>query len=79
MFLKEIRSDWHYEINNPDEWVDEFPQCGGVLQSPINIETSLAKYNKALKPIAFINYDYNYFWNFTNNGHTSENISLEPG
>jgi len=72
-------SDWHYEQGNPNEWVDEYPQCGGVLQSPINVETAKAKFNPNLGPINFFNYDLNVYLNFTNNGHTSKRIiSLRP-
>lgn len=61
---------WHYELGKTDQWVDEYPACGGSSQSPINIETSKVKKLKNLYRIMFKNYDTIYLFNFTNNGHT---------
>ena len=41
------------------------------MQSPINVQSSMAIYNRRLRHIVFNNYDSYASWNFTNNGHTS--------
>ena len=55
-----------YFIKTKKKWT-----CSGAQQSPINIETSIAKVNIALAPINFNYYDQIVKLNITNNGHTS--------
>jgi carbonic anhydrase len=49
---------------------DGFPACGGQEQSPINIKTLQVVYDPRLTPFELINYDFDYVWNITNDGHT---------
>uniref|UniRef100_A0A672HJS0 Carbonic anhydrase n=1 Tax=Salarias fasciatus TaxID=181472 RepID=A0A672HJS0_SALFA len=39
---------------NPSHWAAQFPSCGGLRQSPINIVTSKVHINSALPPFDFI-------------------------
>lgn len=52
-------------FSEPSHWAVQFPSCGGLRQSPINIVTSKVHLNRALPPFTFI-------------GHTSRiNITVE--
>uniref|UniRef100_A0A665TFH3 Carbonic anhydrase n=1 Tax=Echeneis naucrates TaxID=173247 RepID=A0A665TFH3_ECHNA len=39
---------------DPNHWAAQFPSCGGLRQSPINIVTSKVHINSALPPFTFI-------------------------
>lgn len=71
MVISSESGEWNYGSMGPDEWFEQYPQCAGILQSPINIVSSSAVYNSKLSDILFINYDKILYWNATNNGHTS--------
>lgn len=60
-------------ISGPDHWHIDYPHCGGVRQSPIDIATADVVVDSAhLTPIVFSGYDQVSNTNFTlnNNGHT---------
>lgn len=66
---------WTYTgSEGPDHWHLDYPHCGGVKQSPINIVTSdVIVDSKRLTPIEFRNYDKakeNAQYTLINNGHT---------
>ncbi|CAF0736258.1 unnamed protein product [Brachionus calyciflorus] len=69
---------WNYREHGPDEWPKEFPQCGGKQQSPIDLDTTIAQFNKDLKPINFNNYDQNLLWNITNDGKSIYGRMINP-
>ncbi len=62
--------EWNYGEYGPDVWSEQYPTCGGQLQSPINILTACTTY-KNFTPFVFGS-GYNEEHNFTlrNNGHT---------
>ncbi len=63
---------WNYFEKGPDYWkVIPDSQCNGRMQSPINIVTNAAAYDKSLSDISFNNYDAEINWNLTNTGYTS--------
>ena len=64
-------TEWNYKENGPDEWPVEYSGCNGRQQSPIDLITSIAKYNDKLKPINFNNYNQNIRWNISNTGNSS--------
>ena len=68
----EGHKEWNYDVLGPDEWPHEFKACKGALQSPINLDTSIADYDPKLSDINFFNYERILHWNMSNNGHTSK-------
>uniref|UniRef100_A0A8C6SPS1 Carbonic anhydrase IV c n=1 Tax=Neogobius melanostomus TaxID=47308 RepID=A0A8C6SPS1_9GOBI len=42
---------------DPSHWVGQFPNCGGLRQSPINIVTGKAHVNSALTPLTFLGHN----------------------
>ncbi|CAD6215980.1 GSCOCG00004284001-RA-CDS [Cotesia congregata] len=48
-----ISADYSYK--NADEWANEYPQCGGSLQSPINLTWHLVDDSDSNEPIIFEN------------------------
>jgi carbonic anhydrase len=64
---------WDYKRHGPDEWHDHFSNCSGRMQSPIDLNTTIAKYNRDLKNVVFNNYNRLLTWNITNNGHSGTN------
>lgn len=61
---------WNYDREGPDFWKEEFLNCKGQKQSPIDITTDYLQYDSNLKSINFFNYDKNSNWNISHNGHT---------
>ncbi|RNA40423.1 carbonic anhydrase 7, partial [Brachionus plicatilis] len=61
---------WNYESEGPDFWKEEFLNCRGEKQSPIDIAPDYLKYDPNLKPLNFINYEKYSNWNVSHNGHT---------
>jgi carbonic anhydrase len=67
---------WNYFDKGPDYW-PRIPsadlannQCNGRMQSPINIVTNAAAYDKSLSDISFNNYDAEINWDIRNTGYT---------
>ncbi|MEJ1272470.1 carbonic anhydrase 6 [Cricetulus griseus] len=59
-------------------WSKEYPDCGGLKQSPINLQTKKVKFFECLKPTSLIGFrDDNLEFSMTNNGHTVQ-ITLPP-
>lgn len=54
------------------EWSEFFPDCGGFIQSPIDVDTSQTWYDPSLSPIRPLGYDQHGHEPFalSNNGHT---------
>lgn len=73
---------WTYRgSKGPDYWHLDYPHCGGVKQSPINVVTSdVIVDTDRLRPIVFTGYDAVYNVNMTleNNGHTVQVDLNEP-
>jgi len=56
----------------PDHWAEKFPECGGKLQNPVDIEEHLVRMVR-LPPLAFHGFNRRPLSsNLTNNGHTGE-------
>ncbi|XP_028849671.1 carbonic anhydrase 6 isoform X1 [Denticeps clupeoides] len=72
---------WTYTEGSLDQkhWADDYPACGGRMQSPIDIQRRSVKYNKRLLQLKLEGYDEIAKGNFTmvNNGHTVL-INLPP-
>ncbi|XP_063307349.1 carbonic anhydrase 2-like [Pelobates fuscus] len=67
---------WGYGPDNgPDTWHHSFPIAQGDHQSPIDINTSQAKYDASLKPVS-IHYDPSTAKVILNNGHAF-NVEFE--
>ncbi|KAK6967451.1 carbonic anhydrase 2, partial [Biomphalaria glabrata] len=59
----------------PDKWSVEYPDCGGVMQSPISISTEDALYDPKLSYFNLTNYNMTKGVNMTlvnKGGHTAE-------
>ncbi|TNN80959.1 Carbonic anhydrase 14 [Liparis tanakae] len=56
------------------EWSQYFPDCGGTSQSPVDVVTTLTKYDPSLTPLTPLGYSQHGNKPFTmyNNGHTVE-------
>ncbi|XP_053560816.1 carbonic anhydrase 4 [Bombina bombina] len=69
---------WCYEsiqadgCPGPSKWTDEFKDCGGHKQSPINIDTKNVASDSNLKSFAFKGYDSSISTTIKNNGHSAE-------
>ena len=61
---------------DPSQWSNDYPDCGGEHQSPININSSTVV-RVDFPQFTFLNYDKVFPETVTNNGHTS-NINKEP-
>jgi carbonic anhydrase len=61
---------WNYGSEGPDFWKEEFRNCKGQKQSPIDITQEFLEYDSNLKQISFSNYDIISKWNVSHNGHT---------
>ncbi|XP_031535320.2 carbonic anhydrase 12 isoform X1 [Vicugna pacos] len=66
-------SKWTYF--GPDgekNWSKNYPSCGGLLQSPIDLHGDILQYNASLGPLAFQGYNAsaNQPFILTNNGHS---------
>ncbi|KAF7656780.1 hypothetical protein LDENG_00036330 [Lucifuga dentata] len=55
----------------PGNWETQFPRCGGLRQSPINIVTSKAHLNSALAPLEFIGHTNRINITVENKGHSA--------
>lgn len=44
-------------FKGPDQWKSHFPHCGGMRQSPIDINTDHVLYNENLSDLKLLNYD----------------------
>ncbi|XP_072301704.1 carbonic anhydrase IV c [Eucyclogobius newberryi] len=70
---------WCYDAQNsceeacpdPSRWAAQFPSCGGLRQSPINIVTSKAHSNSALPPFNFIGHDEHINISLMNTGNSA--------
>ncbi|KAH3754256.1 carbonic anhydrase-like [Dreissena polymorpha] len=65
---------WTYKDSlGPDHWHLDYPHCGGIRQSPIDLQTRDVVVDQAyLSPIIFSGYDRapKLFYTLENNGHT---------
>ena len=68
---------WNYESEGPDFWKEEFLNCKGQKQSPIDITKDSLEYDSNLKKISFNNYENESSWNVSHNGHTGINLPIE--
>jgi carbonic anhydrase len=56
---REVSAGWGYHNNagtGPDQWKNDFPDCGGAMQSPINVVTKYAVSDRNLEPFNFSDY-----------------------
>ncbi|XP_041094864.1 carbonic anhydrase 14 isoform X2 [Polyodon spathula] len=69
----------HTGSHGQSHWAELFPSCGGLSQSPVNIETGCVKLDPSLHPIEPQGYSSpsSDFFTLENNGHSVE-MSL-PG
>nr|XP_005293727.2 LOW QUALITY PROTEIN: carbonic anhydrase 14 [Chrysemys picta bellii] len=73
-------SHWTYKgPHGQAHWSDDYPDCGGQAQSPIDIQTKSVQHDPALPPIEPQGYGAlgNGAFTLLNNGHTVE-MSLPP-
>ncbi|XP_035758608.1 carbonic anhydrase 9 isoform X2 [Egretta garzetta] len=63
-------SHWSYE--DREHWGVDYPDCGGTMQSPINIETAKTIFSPELRPIQLSGYSLpaSEKLKLRNNGHT---------
>nr|XP_045006741.1 carbonic anhydrase 6 [Jaculus jaculus] len=63
---------WSYSDGELNElsWPEEYPECGGQRQSPINVQRRSVKFNPLLKPLNLTGYEKEGDFPMTNNGHT---------
>ncbi|XP_056262032.1 carbonic anhydrase 14 [Pseudoliparis swirei] len=65
---------WSYAgLVGQSEWSQYFPDCGGTSQSPVDVVTTLIKYDPSLIPLTPLGYSQHGNKPFTmyNNGHTA--------
>ncbi|XP_034410234.1 carbonic anhydrase 14 [Cyclopterus lumpus] len=65
---------WTYAgLVGQSEWSQYFPECGGTSQSPVDVVTTLTKYDPSLIPLTPLGYSQHGNKPFTmyNNGHTA--------
>ncbi|XP_069893043.1 carbonic anhydrase 6 [Dipodomys merriami] len=74
-------ADWTYSEGVLDEthWPEEYPDCGGQRQSPIDLQRRKVRFNPDLQPLELTGYGDSQGSPFlmTNNGHTVQ-ITLPP-
>ena len=61
-------------------WHKYFPECDGKAQSPVNVNTVDVEPDLSLGTFTFHNFDSSsgVSWNFLNNGHSGEILSVPP-
>uniref|UniRef100_A0A3Q3WDD5 Carbonic anhydrase n=1 Tax=Mola mola TaxID=94237 RepID=A0A3Q3WDD5_MOLML len=59
---------------DPSLWAAQFPSCGGLRQSPINIVTSKVHVNSALPPFNFIGHTNRINITVENKGHSGNGL-----
>ncbi|KAI8735911.1 carbonic anhydrase 2 [Biomphalaria glabrata] len=68
--------EWSYENTDtgPKHWKEHYPDCGGLMQSPINIESDKVLYDQNLNYFDLSSYSITRGVNMTlvNKGHTAE-------
>ncbi|KAL6098792.1 uncharacterized protein ACO6RY_17862 [Pungitius sinensis] len=78
-FFSQCTAQWCYQgqyscndtCREPIHWAAQFPSCGGLRQSPINIVTSKVHVNGALPPFAFIGHTDRINITVQNKGHSA--------
>ncbi|XP_030617551.1 carbonic anhydrase 12 isoform X1 [Delphinapterus leucas] len=66
-------SKWTYIGPDGEEsWSKSYPSCGGLMQSPIDLQDDILQYNASLVPLDFQGYSESANQQFvlTNNGHS---------
>uniref|UniRef100_A0A3Q4HL73 Carbonic anhydrase n=1 Tax=Neolamprologus brichardi TaxID=32507 RepID=A0A3Q4HL73_NEOBR len=68
---------WGFGPQGQDHWPERYPYCGGALQSPIDLESDLLRFDPTLRPIEVQNYNLSPNEQLTlgNNGHSGEYTS----
>ncbi|ESO96281.1 hypothetical protein LOTGIDRAFT_66515, partial [Lottia gigantea] len=64
--------------SGPDSWPQQYEHCGGMQQSPINIDTKSVSYDPDMGAFDFSQFDVSsnsHVFNITNNGHSGKFIS----
>ncbi|XP_041864297.1 carbonic anhydrase IV c [Melanotaenia boesemani] len=76
--LSQCTAQWCYQsqycdetCKDPNHWATQFPRCGGLRQSPINIVTSKVRINTALPPFNFIGHTDIINITVENKGHSA--------
>ncbi|VDP89999.1 unnamed protein product [Echinostoma caproni] len=67
------QKEWSYTkpATAPENWKQNYPMCGGIFQSPVNIEAKDAKFDPLLKPIRiYQDLQYSTLFSVFNNGHS---------
>ncbi|RVE64005.1 hypothetical protein OJAV_G00142210 [Oryzias javanicus] len=84
LLLSQCTAQWCYQrqycddtCKDPSRWETEFPRCGGLHQSPINIVTRNVHVNDNLPPLVFIGYTDIINITVENKGH-SAHFALPP-
>ncbi|XP_041658006.1 carbonic anhydrase 4-like [Cheilinus undulatus] len=77
--LSQCTAQWCYQsqyscddtCRDPSRWAAQFPSCGGLRQSPINIVTNKVHLNGALPPFDFIGHTNTNNITVENKGHSA--------
>ncbi|XP_011481549.1 carbonic anhydrase 4 isoform X2 [Oryzias latipes] len=77
LLLSQCKAQWCYQrqycddtCKDPSSWETEFPRCGGLHQSPINIVTRKVHVTNNLPPLIFIGYTDIINITVENKGHS---------
>ncbi|XP_076025091.1 carbonic anhydrase IV c [Genypterus blacodes] len=66
-----MESTFVFVVLEPSSWEAQFPRCGGLRQSPINIVSSKVHANSALAPLDFIGHTNRINVTVENKGHSA--------
>ncbi|UJR19869.1 hypothetical protein I4U23_023002 [Adineta vaga] len=61
---------WNYDDHGPLTWSQTFPECGGLYQSPINLDYFNVVHKKFPPFLFSSNFNSYLLFNLKNNGHT---------
>ncbi|XP_036071043.1 carbonic anhydrase 4 isoform X1 [Oryzias melastigma] len=85
LLLSQCTAQWCYQrqfcddsCKDPSRWETEFPRCGGLHQSPINIVTRNVHVNDNLPPLVFIGYTDIINITVENKGHSGNDADTAP-
>ncbi|CAG5872554.1 unnamed protein product [Menidia menidia] len=78
LLFPQCKAQWCYQsqycddtCKDPSRWANQFPSCGGLRQSPINIVTNKVHINSALPTFNFIGHSETINITLENKGHSA--------
>jgi carbonic anhydrase len=66
----QTKVSWDYEANGPDTWVNTYPLCGGLSQSPLDLQEATATVSNGAGALKFNDYGVLHDAVVSQNGHT---------